>query len=80
MFDKDECGNQERKPRCCKDKIILEVLLVLFVFIIGIIVGALTELFTLIGTANFIIIAVVVGILTLVKAIEILLCCNNKKC
>ena len=80
MFDKDDCGYQESKPKCCKDKIILEILLILFIFVIGVIVGALTEIFTLIGTATFIVIAVALGILTLIKAVIILLCCNNKKC
>lgn len=76
MFDKDDCGCKENR---CADKIILATLIVIFAFIIGVIVGATTGLYALLGEAIFIVLAVAVGILIIIKIITYLTC-NKKRC
>lgn len=77
MFENDcECNDKKRK--CCADKVTLVVILLLFVFIIGVIVGALTDIFTLIGTAGFIVIAVALAIISLIKIAILAFCCKRK--
>ena len=76
MFDKDDCGCKENK---CTDKIIISVLVVIFAFIIGVIVGATTDLFALLGTAIFVVLAVAIGILIIIRII-IYLTCNKTRC
>lgn len=78
MYDKDDCECKERRTnKCCRDILTLEIIIALFIFVIGIIVGATTGIFALLGTAAFIIIAVALGILALVKIAIILLCCKK---
>ena len=76
MFDKDDCGCKENK---CADKIIIEAWIVIFAFIIGVIVGATTGLFALLGTAIFVVLAVTIGILIIIRII-IYLTCNKRRC
>lgn len=77
MFENDcECNDKKRK--CCTDKVILAIILLLFVFVIGVIVGALTGLFALIGTAGFVVIAVALAIIALIKIATLVFCCKRK--
>lgn len=78
MFEND-CECYGKKPgKCCTDKIIIAVVLVLFAFVIGVIVGALTGLFSTLGLAAFIIIAVALGIILLIRLAIYAICCNKK--
>lgn len=78
MFEND-CECYGKKPeKCCTDKIIIAVVLVLFAFVIGVIVGALTDLFATLGLAAFIIIAVALGIILLIRLAIFAICCSKK--
>lgn len=78
MFEND-CECYGKKPgKCCADKIIIAVVLVLFAFVIGVIVGALTDLFATLGLAAFIIIAVALGIILLIRLAIFAICCSKK--
>ena len=77
MFENDcECNDKKRK--CCADKVTLVIILLLFVFFIGVIVGALTGLFALIGTAGFVVIAVALAVIALIRIAILVFCCKRK--
>lgn len=77
MFENDcECNDKKRK--CCADKVTLVIILLLFVFVIGVIVGALTGLFALIGTAGFVVIAVALAVIALIRIAILVFCCKRK--
>jgi len=77
MFEND-CDCQDKKRKCCADKITLVIILLLFVFVIGVIVGALTGLFALIGTAGFVVIAVALGVIALIRLVILVFCCKRR--
>lgn len=66
------------KKRCCVD-LILTILLVAFAFVLGVIIGALTGLFALLGLGAFIAIAVILVLLVVLRIVQ-LACSKNKKC
>ena len=63
--------------RCCVD-LILFILSILFAFIIGIILGATTGIFTSLGVGAFVATSVILGILILIRTI-MLVCFGVKK-
>lgn len=77
MFEND-CDCPEKKRKCCADKVTLVIILLLFVFVIGVIVGALTGLFALIGTAGFVVIAVALAIIALIRIAILVFCCKRR--
>ena len=77
MFENDcDCNNKKRM--CCADKVTLVIILLLFIFVIGVIVGALTGLFALIGTAGFVVIAVALGVIALIRLVILVFCCKRR--
>ena len=75
MFEESkEC---RKEKRCCVD-IVITILAVIFTFIIGIIIGATTGIFDSLGLGAFVVSAVLIGILLIIR-IVILLCFNCKK-
>ena len=74
LLRKDSNYNKDRK--CCVD-IVIFVLSILFAFVIGLIIGAVTGIFAALGLGAFVAIAILLGILILVRII-MLICC--KKC
>ena len=74
MFeDKKECKGRN----CCIDLIIF-VLSIIFALVIGIIIGAETEIFTTLGIGAFVAFSVLVAILIIIRIITII-CCKDKK-
>lgn len=76
MFEEKKC--EAKKNRCCIDLIIF-ILSILFAFVVGIIVGALTGIIVLLSLGSFIVLAVILAILILIRTIT-LICCKQKKC
>ena len=75
---KCECQKNDcPRKKCCVD-LILTILLVLFAFVIGLIIGALTGILVLLALSGFIAVAVLLGILILIRII--MLICNKKYC
>ncbi len=69
------CG--KKSGRCCCLLKILYILIALFIFIIGIIIGALTTIVTTIGAVYFYALATVFGILAILAGIYALCICRN---
>lgn len=76
MFEEYKC--EEKKNRCCVDLIIF-ILSVLFAFVVGMIVGAFIGIIVLLNLDSFIVVAVILAILILIRTIT-LICCKQKKC
>ena len=66
-----------KKNGCCID-IIIFILSILFTFVIGIIIGAVTEIYTTLGVGAFVVLAVLLALLAIVRIIT-LICCKDKK-
>ena len=77
MFeDKREC----KKNKCCVD-IVITILAIALAFVIGIIIGAVTEIYTTLGIGAFVVLAAILGILIIIRIIMIVCYgCRDKKC
>lgn len=67
------------KKRCCVD-LALTILLIAFAFVLGVIIGALTGLFALLGLGAFIAIAVILVLLVVLRIVQLACTNKNKKC
>ena len=74
MFEEDNCCKKVKK--CCVD-IIIFILGLLFAFVIGVIIGAQTAIFEVLGLGAFVVLAVLLGILIIIRII-MLICCKRK--
>ena len=76
MFEeKNNC--YQKNKRCCVDVVIF-ILSILFAFIIGVIIGAVTGLFAALGLGAFVALAVILGILILIRSV-MLICPETKR-
>ena len=76
MFEeRNNCCPKLKK--CCVDVVIF-ILSILFTFVIGVIIGAVTGLFTALGLGAFVTLAVILGILIIIR-IVMLACFETKK-
>lgn len=74
MFEEDNCC--KRTKRCCVDVIVF-ILGLLFTFVIGIIIGVETAIFETLGLGAFVVLAVLIGILIIIRII-MLICCKRR--
>ena len=74
MFEEDNCCKKSK--RCCID-IIVFILGLLFTFVIGVIIGAQTAIFEVLGLGAFVVLAVLLGVLIIIRII-MLICCKRK--
>lgn len=74
MFEEDNCPKRTKK--CCIDLIVF-ILGLLFIFVIGIIVGAQTAIFEVLGLGAFVVLAVLLAILIIIRII-MLICCKRR--
>lgn len=72
------CSNKDKKCRCLY--IILAILVTLFAFTLGVIIGALTSILSLIGASYFLAILTVLALLTILTIIFIICNCRNQRC
>ena len=63
--------------KCCVDVVIF-ILAILFAFVIGVIIGAVTGLFAALGLGAFVALAVILGVLIIIR-IVMLACFGIKK-
>lgn len=70
------CFKKNKKRRCCED-IVIFILAIFVAFVIGLIVGALTDLITTLGLGAVILFLVTLVILLIIEAI-MLICCKRK--
>lgn len=86
MYEEEKCNNncycngkKERRNRCCID-IIVFILSVLLALTVGLIIGSLPIIGTilLIAIASLIILAIILVILIIIRIIQ--LKCNRNKC
>lgn len=75
MPEKDNNCSKAKK-RCCID-IIIFVLSILIAFTVGVIIGAVTGLFALIGLGAIIVLIVILVILLVIRILT-LVCCRQK--
>ena len=76
MFEeRDNCCPKYKK--CCVDVVIF-ILSILFAFVIGVIIGAVTGLFAALGLGAFVTLAVILGVLIIIR-ILMLACLGIKK-
>ena len=76
MFEeRDNCCPKYKK--CCVDVVIF-ILSILFAFVIGVIIGAVTGLFAALGLGAFVTLAVILGVLIIIR-IVMLACLGIKK-
>lgn len=74
----DICFKKDKKRRCCMD-IAIFILVIFIAFVIGLIVGTLTDLISLLGLGAVILFLVTLIILLAIEAI-IFVCCRRKNC
>ena len=74
MFEEDNCCKKSK--RCCID-IIVFIFGLLFTFVIGVIIGAQTAIFEVLGLGAFVVLAVLLGVLIIIRII-MLICCKRK--
>lgn len=67
----------KRNQRCCCLSRVLGILIALFLFVIGIIVGALTGIVAAIGIAYFAALATIFAVLAIITAIYMFCSCRN---
>lgn len=67
----------KRNQKCCCLLRVLYILIALFVFVLGVILGALTGIFELIGSAYFFALATIFAVLAIIIAIYIWCSCRN---
>ena len=68
------CGKKNTRCNCLSK--ILYIFIALFIFLIGIIIGALTTIVTTIGAVYFYALATVFGILAIISFVYILCSCK----
>lgn len=71
----EHCEKSKSK-KCCVD-IVIYILSVIFTFLLGIVIGAVTGIFAVLGLGAFIALLVILAILIVIRIIT-LICC--KKC
>lgn len=71
----EHCEKNKSK-KCCVD-IVIYILSVIFTFLLGIVIGAVTGIFAVLGLGAFIALLVILAILIVIRIIT-LICC--KKC
>lgn len=76
-YEEPKCCCKEK--RCCVD-LVLTILLVAFAFVLGLIIGALTGILVLLGLAGFIAVAVILGLLIVLRIVMLVCCKKEKKC
>lgn len=76
-YEEPKCYCKEK--RCCVD-LILTILLVAFAFVLGLIIGALAGILVLLGLSAFIAIAVILGLLIVLRIVMLVCCKKEKKC
>lgn len=76
MFDND-CNCKGKNKECCRDRIVIAVALILFAFVIGVLVGATTGFFALIGQSILTLIAIALGVIALIRLAILVLCCKK---
>ncbi len=76
-YEEPKCCNKTK--RCCVD-LTLTILLIAFAFILGIIIGALTGLFALLGLGAFVAIAIILVLLIVLRAVMLICTRKDKKC
>ena len=76
-YEEPKCYNKNRK--CCVD-LILTILLVAFAFTLGLIIGAFAGILVLLGLSAFIAIAVILGLLIVLRIITLVCTKKEKKC
>lgn len=74
----DICFKKDKKRRCCMD-IAIFILVILVAFVIGLIIGTLTDLISLLGLGAVILFLVTLVILLIIEVI-MLICCRRKNC
>lgn len=67
----------KRNQKCCCLLRVLYILIALFLFVIGIIIGALTGIVAAIGIAYFAALATIFGVLAIITAIYFFCNCRN---
>lgn len=67
----------KRNQKCCCLMKVLYILILLFVFVVGIIIGAFAGVFVIIGLAYFAALATIFGVLAIITAIYIFCSCRN---
>ena len=73
MFEeKNNC--YEKNKKCCIDVVIF-ILAILFAFVLGVIIGAVTGIFAALGLGAFVTLAVILGILIIIRII--MLACSG---
>lgn len=75
MEAKKEC----REKRCCVD-LVLTILLIAFAFTLGLIIGAVAGILVLIGFSAVIAVAVILGLLIILRIVTLICCKTEKKC
>lgn len=76
-YEEPKCCCKEK--RCCVD-LILTILLVAFAFVLGLIIGAITGILVLLGLGAFIAVAVILGLLIVLRIVMLVCCRKEKKC
>lgn len=76
-YEEPKCCCKEK--RCCVD-LTITILLVAFAFVLGVIIGALTGLFALLGLGAFIALAVILVLLIVLRIVMLVCCRKAKKC
>lgn len=69
------CSKRNQKCSCLLK--VLYILILLFVFVVGIIIGAFAGVFVIIGLAYFAALATIFGVLAIITAIYIFCSCRN---
>lgn len=72
----DICFKKEKRRKCCMD-IAIFILVILVAFVVGLIVGTLTDLISLLGLGAVILFLVTLVILLIIEAI-MLICCKKR--
>lgn len=67
----------KRNQKCCCLLRVLYILIALFVFVVGILLGAFFSIFVLIGATYFFALATIFGVLAIILAIYIWCSCRN---
>lgn len=73
----DICFKKEKKGKCCID-LVIYIISMLITFVVGLLIGGLTELVTFLGTGAIALFIVTLLIFLIVRIIMII--CNKGKC
>ena len=74
----DICFKKDKKRRCCMD-IAIFILVIFIAFVIGLIVGSLTDLITFLGTGAIVLFLTTLVVLLIIE-IAMLICCRKRTC